>query len=924
MALGPGTRVGPYEIQSAIGAGGMGEVYRARDTRLQRDVAIKVLPDHFAADPERLARFEREAQILASLNHPHIAAIYGLEEAPPDVGTGFPARRSSQSEVGSRPTRALILELVEGDTLADRIARGAIPLDEALPIARQIAEALEAAHEQGITHRDLKPANIKITPSGVVKVLDFGLAKLTESAGSAQPAAGRVPVSMSPTITSPALMTGAGVLLGTAAYMAPEQARGQAVDKRGDIWAFGCVLFEMLTGARAFPGDDVTDTIAAVVRAEPLWSGLPPGTPASVRRLLRRALMKNRRDRLPDIAVARLEIDDALTSPHVAEVAEAAKIMAASKSPLRLITAILAVLCGIAVAVAAIEFVYFRSPAADTNVYRATVLMSGVNSGIGRFGAGLAAQHILAVSPDGRRLAFIAAGPNGNSQLWVRPLDGAIAQPLSGTENADSPFWSPDSRFIGFFVNGTMKRIEAGGGAAVTICSFLANAGSITGAGATWNSNGVIVFSDFVALYSVSAAGGTPSLLLAAPSAKQGSVLPRSQVATYSWPFFLPDGRHFLYRGADLKTYVGTLDSNDTRVLGGGGNAQYAQGHLIFWRDGAVMAQPLDLSAQRLTGEPVPLAESVQGAATGGSFSVSATGVLVYEAAGSSYAQLVWLDRTGKELGSVGAPGAYETMQLSPDEQLIGVGRSDRTGGVVNLWIIDPRRTVSSRLTFGSERESNPAWSPDGRRIAFNSTRKGIKSLYDMASTGGDEKLLMQGGSLSVSDRSKDGRFLLFNDDVTRDLWVLPLSGDRKPLRVVHPTSGRVDQPNFSPDGKWIAYDAEESGRAEVYITPFPPTNDKWQISSAGGVQPRWRGDGGELFYLAPDGAMMSVDLKMGARVEAGAPRALFRTTLVPSVSSEQFAATRDGQRFLVMKPIADAQGPAASLVINWPALLKK
>ena len=889
MPLGPGTRLGPYEILSAIGAGGMGEVYRARDTRLKRDVAVKILPESLASDPERLARFQREAEVLASLNHPHIAAIYGLE--------------------ASDGVRALILELVEGDTLGERIAGGAIPADEAIPIARQICEALEAAHEQGVIHRDLKPANIKITPDGAVKVLDFGLAKLAgppEGSRYVPSGPSEGGLSMSPTITSPAMVTGAGMLLGTAAYMAPEQAKGRPADKRADIWAFGCVLYEMLTGARAFPGDGVTETLAVILMREPDWSALPPATPPVFRVLLKNCLQKDRRQRIADISAVLFVLRE-----H-ANLAATAQSAAPTRNRFRerLGWAIAALVTVTAVAVLLRSAARDRQTAqADTAVYRTTLVMKNASNApiVAASGSGIiAVDRIMALSPDGQRLVYVARGANGTSLLWVRPFDSLTAQPLPGTDNGESPFWSPDNRFIGFFAGTELKRVDASGGPPITVCSV-----SGTHGGGTWSADDTIVFSDGTALRKVSAAGGPPSLV----------ATPVQKNIVYQSPSFLPDGRHLLVRGADNQTYVRSLDASDEKRVGGGGNARFANGHLIFFRGGSLFAQPFDLSRLETSGEAVPIAEQVRGTPNGAAFSVSDTGVIVYQT-GTALSQLTWFTRSGQANETVAAPGTFQTMAISPDGKRLIYGRRPDDGQGQNLWITDLTRGVTTRMTFGDTTDSDGAWSPDMSRIAYASVRQGGKSLYEMPSAGGAERLLLsvQGAAVSIDDWSPDGRFILYH--VPTELWALPLDGDRKPFVAIKPRSGSIDQPGFSPDGKWIAYNSDESGRWEIYLSPFPSTGARWQVSSDGGVQPTWRRDGRELYFLSPDATLIAVDIRLGSSPELGTPRTLFRTKLVPSAQVDQYAPSPDGQRFLLMAPLGDVDEPPTVLV-GWPALLK-
>jgi hypothetical protein len=605
MSLGPGARLGPYEVISAIGAGGMGEVYRARDTKLGRDVALKIISDAFALDPDRLARFKREAQVLASLNHPNIAAIH-----------------------------ALVLELVEGPTLADRIAQGPIPLDDALSIARQIADALEAAHEHGIVHRDLKPANIKLRPDGTVKVLDFGLAKAMHPAPTSD-------VSQSPTITSPA-MTRMGVILGTAAYMSPEQAKGRPADKRSDIWAFGCVLYEMLTAKRPFDGEDVSDTLAFILTKDPDWSALPPSTPAAVRRLLRRCLDKSAKERLRDISDARLEIKEALTAPPgEATVATSAPVKARRTARVWPATAAALLLTTLAFAAAV---VYLIRSTGNEAVVRFTVSPPEKTAfSFSVAGAGGSVAFNSAISPDGRKMIFTIQDAAGKVLLWVRPVDSLAAQPLPGTDDPTLPFWSPDSRFVGFFAGGKLKKIDVTGGPPLTLCD------APSARGGAWNRDGVIVFAPSITspLSRVSAAGSEP---VAVTKLQSGQTYHRS-------PSFLPDGRHFVYlaRGESPGVFVSSLDSTDaTRLLSADTQASYTPpGYLLFVRQGTLLAQPFYANKLQLAGEPFPVAERVVADTASGlaAFSVSENGALTYRTGSTTTTgddwQMAWLDRQG-------------------------------------------------------------------------------------------------------------------------------------------------------------------------------------------------------------------------------------------------------------------------------------
>ena len=910
MPLGPGTRLGPYEILSAIGAGGMGEVYRAHDTKLGRDVALKVIRDTFALDADRVARFKREAQVLASLNHPHIAAIYGFED--------------------SGETHALVLELVEGETLADRIAHGPVSIDEALPIARQICEALEAAHEHGIIHRDLKPSNIKITPDGVVKVLDFGLAKLAESAGGGQSAASSE-LSLSPTITSPAMMTGVGMLLGTAAYMSPEQAKGRPADKRSDVWAFGCVLYEMLTGKRPFAGEDVSDTLAFILTREPDWSALPPNTPAAIRRLLRRCLDKNAKERLRDIGDARLEIKEALTAPADETVVSTPAPAMAGRGA-RLWPATAAALLLTALALAAVVVYLLRStgkPAVVRFVVsppeKTAFSFSGAAGGSVAFNSGT-------ISPDGRRLIFSLQDAAGKVLLWVRPVDSLAAQPLPGTEDPTLPFWSPDSRFVGFFAGGKLKKIDVTGGPPLTLCD------APNPRGGAWSRDGVIVFapSSSGPLYHVSAAGGEP---VAVTKLQSGQAFHRS-------PSFLPDGRHFVFRaqGASAGIFVGSLDSEETtRLLGADTQAVYAPpGYLLFVRQGTLLAQSFDASRLQLAGEPFPIAERVVGDAGNGlgAFSVSDSGVLTYRTGGTSGVdmQMAWFDRQGKQIEPVGMPAPYQGVDLSPDGTRVAAHRHDGQGG--DIWLLERTRGTTSRFTFDAAQDNaSPLWSPDGSRIVFTSLRGGSWGLYQKLSNGAgnDELLLRANAPVASLSWSRDGRFIAYwlGEQKTRgDIWVLPLAGDRKPFPFAQ-TPFAEGGGQISPDGRWIAYYSDETGRNEVYVRPFPSGAGKWQISTDGGRWPRWRRDGKELLYMwsSTPPKLFAVDVKAsGATLEASVPKGLFDTGVtIPAHSGGPYlpyAASPDGQRFLLARPPSTGADDAASapitVVMNWTTALKR
>jgi Tol biopolymer transport system component len=896
MPILPGRRLGPYEVLAAIGAGGMGEVYQAHDTKLGRDVAIKVLPEAFAHDVERLSRFQREAKMLAALNHPNIATIYGLEQSN---GTGY-----------------LVMELVSGETLADRIKRdGAVPIEEALKIAVQIAEALEAAHEKGIIHRDLKPANVKVTPEGKVKVLDFGLAKaFAGEALSSDP-------SESPTLSRAATLQ--GVILGTAAYMSPEQAKGKPVDRRADIWAFGCVLYELLTGEQAFQGEGITDILAAVVRAEPDWNRLPSGTPRKIRDLLGRCLQKDKTLRMQAAGDLRIEIHEALTTPVPAE-----PVAAKRKSPLNHIHTAWSV-AAIAIVIAALgwgAYAHLRHAPEEARPVRFSIVPPETEQlAMTAPTASGAVVSPLAVSPDGRYIAMITTGADGKLRLWIRSLDTLTAQLVAGTEGAFQPFWSPDSRFIGFFAGGKLKKIEVSGGPPTTLCDA-----SDPRAG-TWNRDGVIVFGPTAssALQRVSAAGGVP--VTVTKLAQDETVHMR--------PFFLPDGQHFLYRPSTAAgggpTYVGSLNSGERKFLfnADSSNVVYSQGLLLFLRETTLMAQPFDAQRLVLTGDAFPIAENIRDSATtnpAGMFSVSENGVLVYETGTATAGdQLLWLDRTGTQIGVLGDSTPYSDLELSPDGKRASISITDLAGQGRDIWYYDVARGLRTRFTFGPGTAITSLWSPDSSRIVFNANHKGHFDLYQKASSGAgaEEVLLEDNRDKFPTSWSPDGRFILYRTagaQTREELFLLPLSGDRKPIPFL---STRFDEGfgQFSPDGRWVAYRSNESGRNEVYVVPFPGPGGKWQISTAGGDRPRWRRDGNEILYLAPDNKLMAATVKgEGASFEVSAVKALFQTRMVLG-GRYNYAVSADGQRFLVNTlPERAASAAPITVVLNWAAGLKK
>ena len=881
MPLSVGARIGPYEILAPIGAGGMGEVYRARDTRLKREVALKVLPEAFATDPDRMARFQREAEVLASLNHPNIAHIYGVEE------------------------RAIAMELVEGRNLL-----GPLPVETALRYAKQIAEALEYAHERGVIHRDLKPANVKVTPEETVKLLDFGLAKAVED-----PAVSADDPSNSPTLTLGA--TRVGVILGTAAYMSPEQASGKVADRRADIWSFGAVLYEMLAGRKAFPGESASDTLATVLKLDPDWSALPNETPASIVKLLRRCLTKDRRQRLQAIGEARI----ALEAPEE----EKTGLSAPLRSRFREVGWFAAGVLAVAIAGWAL---WPARPAAEKVMFSVPLPEKG------DFG------NSLEVSPDGRKVAFNTTGPEGG--LWVRDVDSLEARLLPGTQNAAEIFWSPDSRYIAFGVANQLKKIAVSGGPAQTLCE---TSGPI-GRGA-WNKDGVIIFGGIPGpMRRVSEAGGVPVDLT--PATRGGIVAPTGIAS------FLPDGRHFLYLLAGSPAvqgmYAGSIDAKPEQqpakpLMLTATGARYAadpngrRGRLFFVRDGTLMAQPFDAGELRLTGEPVPLAEQVGNTRGGAWFSVSPSGVLAYRTGSQGRQfQYTWFDRQGKSLGVLGEPTFDHYPQIAPDGSR-AVVRDAETYVPGDLWMLDFARGTRTRFTFRRSLVSAGIWSPDGSRIAFSAgtALDALHSIYEKASSGaGEEKEIFTKATESMVPGvfSPDGRFLLYSP-LTGGLWVLPLQGDRKPVQLLSPKFG-VGTGSFSPDGHWIAYLSVESGKPELYVRPFlasgpsgtPSLGEgQWQVSKDG-VGPNlifnsfWRTDGKEILFNGPNGSPMAVEISgKGAAFEAGIPKPLFT---LPRGSPE-WTVTADGQKFLVPVPAGPEAGRTSiTVVLNWQAGLTK
>ncbi len=878
MTLAPGARLGAYEITSAIGAGGMGEVFGARDTKLNRDVAIKVLPAALAQDSERVGRFRREAQILATLNHPNIAAIYGLEESAASPG-------SARADSGQAAVVALVMELVAGDDLAQRLLGGAIPVDEALAIAKQVAEALEEAHEHGIVHRDLKPANIKVTPEGKVKVLDFGLAKALE--GERGGASSQL--SHSPTMSRHA--TEAGLILGTAAYMSPEQARGKAVDKRADIWSFGVVLFEMLTGKRLFAGETVSDTLAAVLREEVPWPSLPAETPLGVTQLLKRCLARDPRQRLRDIGEARFAL-------AAAEAPESLAVPRRRVLPAAILVGAVSVALGV-LAGRSLK----AGPPAESALTWLSVLPPP---------SGFRDRVDPALSPDGRTLVFAAPGRSGTPVLWLRDLGSPTLREILGSDDAMQPFWSPDGRWIAFFAHGKLKKVSVSGGSP----EILADAPA--GRGGTWNAGGDILFTptSFVPIHR-STAGGGPATRLALPGD------PPNLMERRAYAHFLPDGRHFLFSRGD-SIVVGALGSNEVKeILPVGSKAAYAKGHLFFVRDGDLFAQPFDVDRLATGGEALKVADNIGWSgdtATGFAFAVSPSGVIAYwDHSLIDLTQLTWLDRAGRTLGTLGEPAEHQGIALSPDGRQVAVEMHESKGGRVSVWLIDVATGTRSRFTTYKGWTGLPLWSADSKRLLVTDFSD---QFHILPIDGGPVREIKVGaGAKWPTAWSRDESVIVFTENRdTRDISMVRTDGSAPALYLRTPF---LDQEGrLSPNGAWLGYSSTETGSSEVYIQSFPNPGRKVRISPNGGNQPVWRADGSSLFYLSREGSFMEVELSaepsgLGVR---GA-RALFQAPPVrtaQAVDRTQYAVSKDGQRFLFNIPVKDESPRAITVILNW------
>lgn len=888
MSIAPGTKLGRYEIRTQLGAGGMGEVYRARDDKLNRDVAIKVLPAAFSEDGDRLHRFEQEAQAVAALNHPSILAVY-------DVGT-----------YDNAPY--VVSELLEGETLREAIDHHALSPRKATEYATQIARGLSAAHEKGIIHRDLKPDNVFITADDRVKILDFGLAKLVQPSGEE---------TAQTDIATRKVQTDPGAVMGTAGYMSPEQVRGRPVDHRSDIFSFGAVLYEMLSRRRAFRGESAIETLNAILKEDPpeLTSTNPNIAPA-LERVVLHCLEKSpdrRFQSASDVAFA-LESLSGVTSHPSQQTILVGKAPSFSRSWNRERIVWLGVCAALLIATTVLAIAYFSRPQTSTRVTRLALPNPEKGSLPTR----------VTVSPDGSRVVFIASTGDGKRVLFLRSLDTVNSQQLAGTEGAQSPFWSPDSRFIGYFAGDKLFKIDALGGRPQALCNTTENRGG------AWNRDGVILFSSLEGLYRVSAQGGTPVLATKTDEKEEA----------HRWPYFLPDGQHFLFLGDSAATEehhirIGSLDSQDSQILFGGiSRIAYAPpGYLLYVNQGALVAQPFDARTLKLTGDPTTIVEHVAevGSNHEFDFSVSEDGVLAYQS-GNPNSQLTWFDRQGKKLNAVGDPANYGSVVLSPKEQHAAVPVLDSDGRIADIWVLDLERGRLSRLTFDPSGDGAPVWSPDEKTIVFSSSR-GTKppqvNIYSKASNGaGDDRLLLETDSEKFpTSWSRDGKYLLFGNwapKLTGSIWVMSPAGNEQPRAVLQSTVFDHFHGQLSPNAKFLAYGSNESGRPEIYIQPFPPSGQKWQISSNGGGYPLWRADGKELFFVTADGHVMSAEIRLGSAAEVGVLKPLFQANFKITDQGWPYAVSADGQRFLLNHYLEDNNPAPMTIVLNWLAGLKK
>jgi serine/threonine protein kinase len=902
MGLTSGTKLGPYEIQAPLGAGGMGEVYRARDTRLDRTVAIKILPERLSVSPAARVRFDREARAISALSHPNICHLY-------DIG---------QHEGDSY----LVMEYLEGETLGERLRKGALPLEQVFKVGMEICEGLEKAHRSGVVHRDLKPGNIMLTKSGA-KLVDFGLAK------APVPILGSSSSQSLATMSQP--LTTEGTIVGTIQYMAPEQVEGKEADARSDIFALGAVLYEMTTGKRAFEGKTMASTIAAILAAEPKpITVIHPLSPPALEHLVKTCLAKDPDERFQTVHDLKLQLKWITESGSKAGLP--APVTARRKNRESILWGVSALLL---TACAVLAFLHFGQTKSERHAIH-TYILAPEKSTFAFMG-----DHTgpLAISPDGTRLVFAALGPDGKQMLWLRPLEAASSQSIPGTEDASYPFWSPDSRFIGFFAEGKLKTVEAAGGPAQVLCD------APDGRSGAWNREGVIVFAPTFngPLYRVSTQGGTPVQVTELDSSQQE--------VSHRWSQFLPDGRHFLFfvkspRETVSGGYVGSLDNKQKKlVIRNASNVVYAPpGYLLFVRENTLMAQAFDLKNLTVSGDAAAIAQGIQVNPPYGRaiLSVSDNGILAYSGALSvaELSRLIWLDRTGKQISTVGDPGMYANPRLSPDGTRLAVAIVDTSTSrsATDIWIYNLLNGGRTRLTFDPSLNLAPVWSPDGGKVAFSSNRKaGFPQLYRKAANGeGNDELLLNSNTTDrPDDWSPDGRFVLYEPNPNMaELWLLPMSVDHKPAVFLGGEGGTLPgEGAFSRDGKWLAFTEYSRGKRNVYITSFPGKTGKWQVSIAEGRLPRWRADGKELFFLGADSAtMMAVDLDLKNSVpRIGTPRALFSLHLMAlsyqnrmGSALDPFDVSADGKRFLVNAGDPLRAAEPINVMVNWDANLKK
>ncbi|MEY2413768.1 MAG: eukaryotic-like serine/threonine-protein kinase [Acidobacteriaceae bacterium] len=885
MALATGTRLGPYEIVSAIGAGGMGEVYRARDTRLDRTVAIKILPRHLAERTDAKERFDREARSISSLSHPHICHLY-------DVGA-------------QDGTSYLVMEYLEGETLAERLRKGALPSDKFFKIANEICEGLEKAHRSGVIHRDVKPGNIMLTKSGA-KLMDFGLAKPLSTITP--------PSELTATRSDP--LTEKGILVGTVQYMSPEQLEGKELDGRSDIFSFGAVLYEMWTGTRAFEGKTHLSVASAIMEREPApLTSHARSTPANLNHVIKRCLAKDPDERWQTARDLASELNwTSQTGTPDAPLA----IQTSRKRTGTFQTLLPWLLCGLLVAALVAAMMIHRS--AD-DIHQASYFLAVLPFPV----------HDMAISPNGRTVAIVGfSEAKKTNALWLYDVGGREQRSLPDTEGASFPFWSPDGNSLGFFAFGKLKKLEIRGGPVQVICD------APSGRGGTWNKDGVIVFTPsgqlMDGLYRVSATGGTPTRI-SLPEASRGE-------NSHRWPVFLPDGKHFLYLAANVSglvdpdaIYVGALDSKEKKfVTKATGNAEYAMpGFLLFCRDKTLYAQRFDAGKLELSGEAVPLRRDLAylPRILHAVFSASDEGALLAQGgSGVSLSRLLWRDRKGAEIGELSKPDVYANLTIAPNGKSVALDKTDEDNQNADVWTYDLQPSSIKRLTFNPAIDSAPIWSPHGNQLLFASARGGTFQLCLKNADGtGEEKLL----NLEAADKadayptdwSRDGKHILYQRGT--ELWVVEMPGLKTRPLVKGAFTSKNGQ--FSPDGKWVAYTSNESGKWEIYVTSFPEASGKWQVSTAGGTQPRWRGDGKELFYLAADGKIMATPLMAGSNFNAGTPVALFESNareLVATSELVSYDVTKDGQRFLINTQMERAEMQPMMVVLNWAEELKK